>query len=134
MKAVKEMMSANKFLSVSLIFLVLFSLLAIAAVEFYPASVQAAGFRAMKRSPEQITTMLKVRLNLTDRQVKAIEPIVNESMAKTRELMNELRQVRQSTDAKIVAVLTKEQAVQFQKIQDQRRERMWRRAGGSRRR
>lgn len=132
MKAVKDVMSTNKFLSVSLIILVLFALVAVSAVEFYPASVQAAGFRAMKRSPEQITVKLKERLNLTDEQVKAIEPIIKDSMAKTRELVKELRQIRRSTDAKIIAVLTKEQAVQFQRLQDQRRARMWKRARGPR--
>jgi Spy/CpxP family protein refolding chaperone len=131
MKAVKEKEAkwGNRTLSVSLMLLAVFALIAIAAVEFYPASAGAEGIRGMNRSPEQIVSRLKDRLNLTDQQVKAIEPIISDSMAKGRELVNELRQLRQSTDAKIIGILTKEQAVEFQKIRDQRQKRMWKPAG-----
>ncbi|MEJ2684458.1 MAG: hypothetical protein P8Z71_08700 [Candidatus Sulfobium sp.] len=128
----REGMSGRKVLSLGLMLLAVFALIAVASVEFYPPPAQAAGFRGMKTSPDQVVSRLKDRLNLTDEQVKAIEPIISDSMAKSRELMNELRQLRQSTDAKIVGILTKEQAVEFQKIQDQRRERMWRRPAGPR--
>jgi hypothetical protein len=121
----KEPKWENRTLSLSLVLLAVFALIAIAAVEFYPASAGAEGVRGMNRSPEQIVSRLKDRLNLTDPQVKAIEPIISDSMTKGRELVNELRQLRQSTDAKIIGVLTKEQAVEFQKIRDQRQERAW---------
>lgn len=126
----KEGASGKKVLSLGLMFLAVIALIAMASVELYPPSAQAAGFRGMRMSPDQVVARLKVRLNLTDKQVKAIEPIINDSMAKTRELMNQLRQLRQSTDAKIVGILTREQAVEFQKVQDQRRARMWRRKAG----
>lgn len=125
---VREEVSAKRVLSIGLMFLAIFSMLAIAAVELYPPSAQAAGLRGMKMSPDKVVARLKDRLNLTDDQVKVIKPIISNSMTRTRELMNELRQLRKSTDAKIIGVLTKEQAVEFQKIQDQRRQRMWRRA------
>ncbi len=126
---VKEAIWGNRTLSISLMLLSVFALIAVAAVEFYPASAGAERSRGINRSPEQIVSRLKDRLNLTDQQVKAIEPIIGDSMARSRELINELRQLRQSTDTKIIGILTKEQAVEFQKIRDQRQERMRRPAG-----
>jgi len=125
-EAERKVLSGGKFLTLALMLLAAFALIAIAAVELYPASARAEGPRAMNRAPEQIVSRLKDRLNLTDQQVKAIEPIIRDGVARSRELMKELRQLRQSKDAKIIEILTKEQAVEFQKIQDQRRQRMWR--------
>lgn len=124
MKAAREEMSEKKILSLGLMLLAAFALISVAALEFYPASVQAQGFRGMKRSPEQIVSRLKERLNLTDDQVKALDPIIRESMAKRLELIKQLRNLRQSTDDKINAVLTKEQAIEYQKIKDRQRARM----------
>jgi periplasmic protein CpxP/Spy len=125
----KEGISGNRTLSLSLMLLAVFALIAIASVEFYPAPVDAEGFRGMNRSPEQVVSRLKDRLNLTDEQAKAIEPIMRESMAKRSELLKEMQQLRESTDTKINGILTKEQAVEFQKIKDRQRERMWRPGG-----
>lgn len=128
-KTRNEVPSGNKVLSCGLMLLAILAMMAIAAVEFYPASAQAAGFRAMQRSPEQIASRLKDRLNLTDDQVKAIEPIIRDNMAKRMELMKEMRQLRESTDDKIMQILTKEQAVEFQKMRDRMRSRMERPSG-----
>lgn len=125
----REGVSSSRVLSVGLMFLLIFTMIAVAAIEVYPPAAQAAGFHGMKVSPDKVVARLKDRLNLTDEQVKAIRPVITDSMTKGRQLMNELRELRTSTDAKIISVLTKEQAVEFQKIQDQRRQRMWRRSG-----
>jgi Spy/CpxP family protein refolding chaperone len=124
----KERISGNGALSLSLIILAVFALIAIASI-VYPAPIHAEGFRGMDRSPEQVVSRLKDRLKLTDEQAKAIEPIMRESMAKRRELLKEMVQLRESTNTKINGILTKEQAVEFQKMKDRQRERMRRPAG-----
>jgi Spy/CpxP family protein refolding chaperone len=75
----------------------------------------------MQRSPEQIVSRLKDRLNLTDDQVNKIRPIIEESMWKQEALRKEMLQLLQSTDAKIGAVLTPEQLKEFQQLKDERR-------------
>ncbi|MEJ2695799.1 MAG: hypothetical protein P8013_04050 [Candidatus Sulfobium sp.] len=124
-----EVMPGKKVLSPGAMLLAVFALIVFASLDLYAPPVQAAGLRGMKRSPEQITARLKDRLNLTAEQTKQIEPIIRESMAKRRELVKEMQQLRQSTDTRINAVLTKKQAIEFQKIRDRRRARMWKRAG-----
>ena len=126
MKAAEEIISGKKVLSYGLMLLAFFAVMAVAAVELYPASVNAAGFRAMKRSPGQIVAKLKERLNLTDDQVRALEPIIRDNMAKRAELMKEMKQLQESGDAKIIGILTKEQAIEFQKIRDRMRAGRWR--------
>lgn len=100
----------------------LFCILSVIAA--YPLAAHAAGKPGMVRSSKQIVSHLKDRLNLTDDQANKIQPIIEESMQKQAALRDQMLQLRQSTDAKISAVLTPEQSKKFRQLKDERRERM----------
>jgi protein CpxP len=99
-------------------------LLSIAVIASYPAIAHAEGKNGIQPSSERIVSHLKGRLNLTDDQVNKIRPIMEESMQKQAALRDQMLQLRQSTDAKISAVLTPEQQKEFQQLNDKRREGM----------
>jgi Spy/CpxP family protein refolding chaperone len=81
----------------------------------------ADAFAGKAGSPECRVWHLKERLNLTDEQVKAIEPIVREEMKKRSELKQDMIALRGTTRQKIAGVLTDEQKREFETLREQRK-------------
>ncbi len=84
---------------------------------------------------------LKTRLKLTDVQYKKVDTILTAQMTemgKIRDAANgdfesmrtKMTELREKTDKKVIAVLTKDQIVEYKKIQEERAARMRQMMGG----
>ena len=100
-----------------------------------PMSVQANDFSDKNKSPEQIMSQLKERLKLTDDQESKIMPIIEDSMKKRNEILNNgtqdgktkrsaFQQLQWSTDMQIGKVLTEEQRKEYEKLREEQNEKM----------
>ena len=93
--------------------------------------------QGMRRSPEERAKQLKTQLNLTDDQtakITAIYTTMNTKMDSVRNAggdMSSFMPIMTSTNDKIKAILTPEQATAYQKIVDERRARMQQGGGGN---
>ena len=63
---------------------------------------------------------MKQELNLTDEQVKQITPVIQSEMQKSKELMDQMRNLHRDTETKIGQFLTPEQMTQWKTLQAQR--------------
>lgn len=90
-------------------------------------------------NPEQIISTLTDRLNLTDEQVSQVHPIIEEQVAKQREifergrverhqqkesLRSELEAIRNDTESQLETILTTEQMEAYREFQNERRQGM----------
>jgi len=93
--------------------------------------------QGMRRSPEERAKQLQTQLKLTDDQTAKITAIYTAMNAKMDSVRNaggdfsSFRPIMTSTDEKVKAVLTPEQATAYQKIIDERRARMQQGGGGN---
>ena len=102
-----------------------------------PFSAEAGGRFGPSRSPEEIVERLKDRLDLTEEQVEAIRPIIEEKVQMRNELREEygtdrrairteMQELKRSTELKLGDVLTEEQMEKYQELRQERREQMQR--------
>lgn len=98
-----------------------------------PMSVQAEDSSNKNKSPEQIMSQLKERLKLTDEQETKIRPIIEDSIKKRNEILNNgtqdgktkksaFQQLQWSTDMQIGKVLTEEQRKEYEKLREEQSE------------
>jgi Spy/CpxP family protein refolding chaperone len=100
-----------------------------------PEHGQQGGFHGARMNPDQQAAMLQKRLGLTDDQVSQIKPILadrqqqmqairEDSSAAPADRMAKARSVMQDSNAKIKAILTEDQRVKYDQMEQQMRGRM----------
>jgi periplasmic protein CpxP/Spy len=106
----------------------------------FAAASHAQGGR-MRMSPDEQAKALQTQLKLTDDQTAKITSILTAQSTKMdsvrtaangdrQAMMAGMQPIRQTTQAKIAAILTPEQAAAYKKIQDEQRARMQNGGGG----
>lgn len=100
-----------------------------------PISVQAKDSSNKNKSPEQIMSQLKEHLKLTEEQETKIMPIIEDSIKKRNEILNNgtrdgktkksaLQELQWSTDMQLGKILTEEQMKEYQKLREEQSEKM----------
>lgn len=85
----------------------------------HPFSAEARGGSGFRKSPDQIVERLTDNLGLTDEQVEAIRPIINDKVLKMTEIREksgtdrravrtEMQKLRKDTEIKLNQILTDE--------------------------
>ncbi len=103
-----------------------------------PISAEAKGRFGPKRSPDEMVQVLTERLDLTDEQVEAIKPIIEEKYQKHNDMRTkreadrrafraEMQAIGDETHAQLSTVLTDEQIEELNAIQEKRHDRKDRR-------
>ena len=98
-----------------------------------PMSVQAKDFSNKNKSPEEIMLQLKERLKLTEEQETKIRPIIEDSIKKRNEILNNgtqdgktkksaLQELQWSIDMQLGKILTEEQMKEYQKLREEESE------------
>ncbi|QTA90466.1 hypothetical protein [Desulfonema magnum] len=103
------------------------------------AAAQKGRFRGTERNPDQIMSVLKDRLSLTEEQEAQVRPIMEEQIEKQRALFekyrgkgradrrtmrDEMQKNQEDTEKRLEGVLSKEQMDEFRKIRDEKRNKM----------
>lgn len=103
-----------------------------------PILAEARGRFGPQRSPDEIVQVLTERLDLTDEQVEAIRPIIEEKYQKHNEMRTkreadrrvfraEMQAIGDETHDQLSTVLTDEQIEELNALQEERRDRMGKR-------
>jgi periplasmic protein CpxP/Spy len=98
-----------------------------------PLTTQAQDFSNISNSPEQIMSQLKERLNLTEDQETKVRPIIQESIKKRNEIIQNgaqagkkkksaLQELGWSTDMQLGNILTEQQMKDYQEFQEEQSE------------
>ncbi len=118
-------------------------LLAAVLIAMLPQTGEARPGKGMRRSPEQITTMLADRLDLTEEQTAAIAPIIADDRESRKEVFEkfapqrrkmreavrrEMAEIDKSTGAQLKRILTGEQMEQYRELREKQRRRWHERA------
>lgn len=94
-------------------------------ITFLGANIALAQGKGMKKSPEERIGELKAHLNLTDEQVLAIRPILEQHETQRQEIRNkmaeEMEQLHASTQSRLAEILTDEQVAEYKKIREEKR-------------
>jgi len=108
----------------------------LAIIALVPDNVDAGGFRKGQNSAEEISCILANRLELSEEQQSAIQPILNEEKQKRHEIMERFREKRQAirdaiqseveandkaTEQKLAGILTGDQLKQYSELKEERR-------------
>jgi len=122
-------------------------------IAFLGATIVLAQDQTFTQTPEARIAELKERLNLTDEQVTAVRPIIEEHVAQGKDIFKkyqgqgkegfqamqgEIKELQASTQSQLSAILTEEQMAEYGKMREEERammrerakERMQRRRGG----
>jgi len=100
-----------------------------------PLGARASDVSGAKASPEEFMSQLKMRLNLSEDQEAKINPIIEESIQKRREIVknssqdrktvrNQLQELRWSTDMQIGKILTEAQMKEYQELREEQHEKV----------
>ncbi len=104
------------------------------AVFVMPSSKALAGdLSNINNSPEEMVAQLKERLHLTEEQATKIRPIIENSVEKRRDILNNsgqdkianksaLQDIRWKTDMKLGQILTEEQMRDYQTLYEEQRD------------
>ena len=95
-----------------------------------PLTAQAQDSSNSNKSPEQIMSQLKERLNLTEDQEAKVWPIIKESIKKRNEIIQNgtqdgkkkksaLQELGWSTDMQLGNILTEQQMKEYQELQEE---------------
>ncbi len=98
-----------------------------------PTSARAGDFSSAWKSPEQMMSLLKERLGLTEVQETRIHPIVEETFKKRSEIIKNggqdgkseksaLQELQWSTDMQIGKILTGDQMKEYQTLREEESE------------
>ena len=100
----------------------------LAGIVFLGADMAAAQGKGAKKNPEERVAELKERLNLTDEQVAAIRPVIEQHETQRKEIWSrkkgEMEQLHQSTQSRIAGILSEEQLAEYGKICEEKGEKM----------
>lgn len=103
------------------------------------AAVQNDGPKTSDKTPDQIISVMKDRLGLTEEQEAQIRPIMEEHIKKRdvivqkykgqgrqgrRSLRNELQELRKATENQLEMILTEEQMKEYRKLQEEERQKV----------
>jgi Spy/CpxP family protein refolding chaperone len=102
-----------------------------------PFSAEARGRLGFQRSPEQIVERLTDRLNLTEEQVEAIRPIIEDKVLKMNEIREksgtdrraartEMQKLMGETEIKLNEILTDEQIEKYVELRQENRGKFYR--------
>lgn len=98
-----------------------------------PVRVQASDISKMNASADEVMSRLTTSLNLTEEQEAMMSPIIEESIRKRHEIVengtedrsavkSQLQELRWSTDMKIGKILTEKQMKEYQRLMEEQRE------------
>lgn len=100
-----------------------------------PMPALASDSSNTNKSPEQIMSQLKTRLNLTEDQETKVRPIIETSIQKRREILrNEaqdgkakqsaLQELRWSTDMQLAKILTEQQMKEYEELREEQSDKL----------
>ena len=72
-----------------------------------------------QKSTDDIIQKMTTDLQLTPEQASAIKPIIEDSMAKSQGLMEQMKKLRQEEEQKMSQILTPEQMIKMQNMRKQ---------------
>jgi Spy/CpxP family protein refolding chaperone len=107
------------------------------ALVTHPFSVEARGRFGFQKSPDQIVERLTDRLDLTEEQVEAIRPIIEDKVLKMNEIREksgtdrraagaEMQKLRWDTEIKLNEILTDEQIEKYLELRQENRGKFYR--------
>ncbi|HXX80044.1 MAG TPA: hypothetical protein VEI46_00715 [Thermodesulfovibrionales bacterium] len=97
--------------------------------------LQPSGCQAVEASPQEVMSLLRTRLNLSEDQEEKIKAIVEESSQKRSDIVkhnsqdrktmrSQLQELQWATDIRIGEILTEEQLKEYQKLREDQKEKV----------